>query len=95
LENLSQRNILYSDLQDRNGIKSGSFSAGLVSSPLPGTQEIIKRSLEAGDTGQHSGHNLAVSDINGYFIQDMMIMGAKGVDYAQVFKGKRLSFELD
>jgi regulation of enolase protein 1 (concanavalin A-like superfamily) len=33
-------------------------------------------------TGQHSGHNLAVSDINGDFVADLMIMGAKGVDYA-------------
>jgi hypothetical protein len=33
-------------------------------------------------TGQHSGHNLAVSDINGDFVADLIIMGAKGVDYA-------------
>jgi len=33
-------------------------------------------------TGQHTGHNLAVSDLNGDFIQDLMIMGARGVDYA-------------
>jgi hypothetical protein len=33
-------------------------------------------------TGQHSGHNLAVSDLNGDFIQDLIVMGAKGVDYA-------------
>jgi hypothetical protein len=33
-------------------------------------------------TGQHTGHYLAVSDLNGDFIQDLMIMGAKSVDYA-------------
>lgn len=33
-------------------------------------------------TGQHTGHYLAVSDINGDFIQDLVIMGAKSVDYA-------------
>jgi hypothetical protein len=33
-------------------------------------------------TGQHTGHTLAVSDINGDFVADLITMGAKSVDYA-------------
>jgi hypothetical protein len=63
------------------------FNPGTDTS-LPNTEYVFLNNgngtffLKQTITGQHSGHNLAVSDLNGDFIQDLMIMGAKGVDYA-------------
>jgi hypothetical protein len=55
---------------------------------LPNTEYVFLNNgngtffLKQAITGQHSGHNLAVSDINGDFVQDLMILGASGIDYA-------------
>lgn len=63
------------------------FNPGTDTS-LPNTEYVFLNNgngtffLKQTITGQHTGHNLAVSDINGDFIQDLMIMSARSVDYA-------------
>ncbi len=63
------------------------FNPGTDTS-LPNTEYVFLNNgngtffLKQTITGQHTGHNLAASDLNGDFIQDLMIVSARSVDYA-------------